>query len=89
MIPLYAYLSIYSYTYAGGSYDIIVAPLLHFFIDYHNSIIEMVQLEKHRIKALEQHNRIKSEEVDMLNSLTRLQRLVYKTFDIDNMYLLK
>ena len=89
MIPIYAYISLYSYTYAGGSYDIIVAPLLHFFIDYHNSIIDIVELERHRIKALEQHNRIKAEEVDILSKLSGLQKLVYNTFNIDNMYLLK
>jgi uncharacterized protein YutE (UPF0331/DUF86 family) len=89
MIPIYAYISLYSYTYAGASYDIIVAPLLHFFIDYHNSIIEIVELERHRIKALEQHNRIKAEEVDELSNLSGLQKLVYNTFNIDNMYLLK
>jgi len=87
MIPIYIYISLYSYTYAGGSYDILVAPLLHFFIDYHTSIIETVELEKHRIKALEQHNRIKAEDADELSTLTSFQKLVYKTFNIENMYL--
>jgi len=52
MIPIYLYLSIYSYSYACTNYDIIIAPLLNFFIDYHNDLVLQVDREKNRIKIL-------------------------------------
>jgi len=42
MIPVYLYLSIYSYSYAGSNYDIVIAPLLNYFIDYHSELIAQV-----------------------------------------------
>lgn len=89
MIPVYLYLSIYSYSYAATNYDIAVAPLLNYFIDYHADLCAQVEREKNRIKLLEQHGKIKQGEVNELEFLSRLQRLVYKTFNVDNMYLLK
>jgi hypothetical protein len=43
MIPIYIYLTIYSYGYASNAYDIVIAPLLHFFIDYHTDLITLVE----------------------------------------------
>lgn len=43
MIPIYLYLSIYSYAYAATTYDIIIAPLLHFFIEYHQDLVTQVE----------------------------------------------
>jgi hypothetical protein len=71
------------------SYDIIVAPLLHFFIDYHNGLIDIVDREKSRIKALEDHSKLKTGEVKEVDVLSAFQKLVYKTFSVENMYLLK
>lgn len=89
MIPVYLYLSIYSYTYASTNYDIAVAPLLNFFIEYHADLVGKVEQEKNRIKILEQHGKIRHGEVDPLEFLSKFQRIIYKTFLIDNMYLLK
>lgn len=52
MTPIYLYLSIYNYGYAATSYDIIVAPFLNFFVDYHNGLTELVAEERNRIRAL-------------------------------------
>lgn len=43
MIPVYLYLSIYSYSYACTNYDIAVAPLLNFFIEYHSDLVAKVE----------------------------------------------
>jgi hypothetical protein len=66
MIPFYFYLSIYSYSYACTNYDIIVAPLLNYFLEYHANLVSQVDREKNRIKVLEQHGKIKSGEVHEL-----------------------
>lgn len=63
MIPLYLYLSIYSYSYAAANYDIVLAPLFNYFIDYHADLLAQVDREKNRIKVLEQHNKIKPGEI--------------------------
>ena len=63
MIPIYLYLSIYSYAYAATNYDIILAPLLNYFIDYHTELVNLVDKEKNRIKVLEQHGKLKPGEV--------------------------
>ena len=89
MIPLYFYYTIYHYNYAGISYDIIVAPLLHFFIDYHQSLVIKVERERRRIKALEQHDKIKVGAIKDVECLGFFQKIIYKTFNVDNMYLLK
>lgn len=60
MIPIYIYISIYSYAYAAATYDMIIAPLLHFFIEYHTDLTNQVERERNRIKVLEQHGKIKS-----------------------------
>jgi hypothetical protein len=59
MIPVYFYLTIYSYSYASTNYDIVFAPLLHYFIDYHTDLVSKVEREKSRIKLLEQHGKAK------------------------------
>lgn len=89
MIPIYLYLSIYSYAYAATTYDIIIAPLLHFFIEYHQDLVTQVERERNRIKVLEQHGKIRPGEIKDLDFMSRFQKIVYKTFDIENMYLLK
>jgi len=52
MIPVYFYFTIYSYGYACSAFDIVIAPLLHFFIDYHTDLTNQVEREKNRIKVL-------------------------------------
>lgn len=64
MIPIYLYLSIYSYSYAATNYDIAVAPLLNYFIDYHTDLCAQVEREKSRIKVLEQHGKIRAGELN-------------------------
>jgi hypothetical protein len=64
MIPIYFYLTIYSYSYASSNYDIIFAPLFHYFIDYHTDLVTIVEREKNRIKILEQHGKIKVAEIN-------------------------
>lgn len=64
MIPIYVYISIYSYAYAAVAYDIIIAPLFQFFIDYHTDLVVQVEKEKGRIKVLEQHGKIRAGEVN-------------------------
>ena len=89
MIPVFFYLSIYSYTYSAGSYDVLVAPLLNFFVDYHNDLCLQVERERNRIKILEQHGKAKPGEINELHFLGRYKRMVYEAFHIDHMYLLK
>ena len=43
MIPTFFYLSVYSYSYAGTCFDIMVAPMLNFFVDYHNDLVLQVE----------------------------------------------
>ena len=59
MIPIYLYLTIYAYAYAASTYEIVVAPILQVFIDYHADLLIQVEREKTRIKVLEQHNKLK------------------------------
>lgn len=66
MIPIYLYLSIYSYSYAATNYDIAIAPLLNYFIDYHADLCAQVDREKNRIRVLEQHGKIRPGEVNEL-----------------------
>jgi tRNA G26 N,N-dimethylase Trm1 len=89
MIPIYLYLSIYSYSYACSNYDILVAPLLNYFIEYHADLINQVERERNRLKVLEQHGKIKPGEIEETEFMTKFQRMVYTTFNVDNMYLLK
>ncbi len=57
MIPLYFYLSVYSYTYAAANYDLFIAPMLNFFVDYHADLVLQVEKERNRIRVLEQHGK--------------------------------
>ena len=89
MIPVYFYFTIYSYGYASSAFDIVIAPLLHFFIDYHSELNSSVEREKNRIKVLEDHGKMRPGEIHPLAFLTPFQRFVYTTFNTDNMYLIK
>lgn len=52
MIPIYLYLAIYGYAYSSSTYDIVVAPIFHVFIEYHADLLIQVEREKTRIKIL-------------------------------------
>lgn len=89
MIPIYLYLSIYSYCYACSTYDILVAPLLHLFVEYRGDLGRQVEGERRRIMVLEEHGKIRAGEVNETDFMTKFQRLIYHTFDPDNMCLQK
>ena len=61
----------------------------HVFVEYHQEINEKVEQEKRRIKALEEHGKIKNGEIRETDFMNALQRVVYRTFNVENMYLLK
>lgn len=82
MVPIYVYLSLFNYAYAGVTYDIICAPLFGIMLESYEEMIKNVERERVKVKLMiEDGEKPESKE-------KFIPRLLTDVFNRDNIFLL-